>query len=135
MKHIIVGIITTGLLSGCSLFMPSTQRLSITTDQPDAEIFVNSQSITPGMGSVNVKRNKEVVIMVTKPGYERAYHHIGTHISTAGVLDILGILVFLVPVIGLLTPGSRSLDETSVVIPLNPILLRPAQSRALTALP
>lgn len=130
MKKVMVSLIFINLLIGCSLFMPSTERLTVTTDQPDAEIFVNSQPIEPGMGSIKVKRNRDVVIMVSKVGYERSFHKVDTHLSITGILDIIGCLpTFGVTCLGLIAPGARALDETSVVIPLKPIPLRSVQYR------
>ncbi len=128
MKKIIAVFVCVELLSGCSAFMPSTERFTVTTDQPDAEIFVNSQPIEAGAGSIKVKRNKDIVIMVSKEGYERGFHKVDTHLSVTGVIDaVLCPFTLGTACLGLIFPGSRSLDETSVVIPLKPISIRSVQ--------
>lgn len=43
---------------------------------------------------------------------------VGNHFNETGVLDVVGGCLFLVPFIGLATPGAWSLDETDVTISL-----------------
>jgi hypothetical protein len=65
-----------------------------------------------------VKRNRDVSIQCYKEGYAPYQRTIGNHFNTTGVLDAVGTWLFLLPGIGLFTPGAWSLDETDVTISL-----------------
>jgi len=105
------------ILSGCSAFAPKTQTVSATCSEPDAALQVNGQ-MYKGSAQTDVARNKTVSIMCTKPGYFPAQKTIDHSLSGTGVADVIGTALFLVPGIGLLTPGAWSLDETAVNIPM-----------------
>lgn len=101
-------------LAGCSSFRSSTQTMSVTTDQPDAQIYVNGSMVGTGTASAVVKRNENVQLMVKKDGYVTIQRSIGNSMNTTGVLDIVGGVLFLIPLFGLLAAGSHSLDQTNV---------------------
>ncbi len=121
MKKIIAVIVSVGLVSGCSAFRSRKQSISIMTNQPDATIFVNGEQVGRGNVQTSVKRNRNVQIMASKPGYQTAYRNIDCSFNTTGILDIIGTIVFLWPLIGVLSPGSKSLDENNVALNLDPI--------------
>ncbi len=105
-------------LSGCSAFRDSTQNISVSSDQSDAQIFINGQLAGTGTASMAVKRNENVQIMTKKDGYVTSQKTIGKSLNTTGVLDIIGGVLFLIPLFGLLSPGAYSLDQTNVSIML-----------------
>jgi PEGA domain len=109
-------------LYGCSAFKASTEVVSVTADPPDAEVYINGNLAGHGSASQPVKRSENVQIMVRKGGFETEQRSIGTHMSTTGVLDIIGGVLFLVPFIGLATDGSRDLDQTNIAVTLRPTL-------------
>lgn len=127
MNKVISLVLAVSLTVGCSAFRPHQERISVMTNQPDAKIFVNGNQIGQGMVNTKVKRNKDVQIMASKPGYQTAYRQIDSNLNITGILDIVGIFFFIWPFIGLLTPGSKSLDETNVALNLDPITPVPAQ--------
>ena len=106
------------LQSGCSMFVSSTQRISVNTSEPDAQIFVNGSFIGTGNVSTLVTRNQSVSIMAKKDGYYPVTRDIGTQMSTTGTLDMIGGCIILLPFIGLAFPGSKSLnlDNVSLVM-------------------
>ena len=104
------------MTSSCSAFRSSTQTMSITTDQSDAQIYVNGNMVGQGTASTAVKRNENVQIMVRKTGYVTVQRSIGKGLNTTGVLDIIGGVLILLPLFGLLAAGAYSLDETNVSV-------------------
>ena len=101
---------------GCSFFRSSTQILSITSDQPDAEIFVNGSMVGKGAVALPVKRNETVRVRVKKEGYITAQRLIENSLNTTGTLDLCGGCIILLPILGFLSPGAFSLDEENVKI-------------------
>ena len=103
---------------GCSAFQPKTQNVTITTPTPGAQIFVDGENVGTSPTSVALKRNQEHSIIAKGSGMTGTYN-LGTRISTVGVLDIIGTFIFIVPVIGIFTPGFKELDRTNVVVQTN----------------
>jgi hypothetical protein len=91
------------------------------TNVPDADIYINGQRVGTGNVSHPVKRSKNVQVMAKKDGYQTAYYNIDKHVSATGVLDIIGTIFFLVPLIGVFTPGFYSLDQQNIALDLSPI--------------
>jgi len=119
MKRLISIIILISFLglTACSAFRPANQTMNLICSEQDAICTVNGQRHnTPA--SINVKRNRNVSIQCYKDGYVPASRTVNHHLSTTGVLDIVGTLLILVPGIGLLTPGAWDLDETDVTMQL-----------------
>ena len=68
--HTLLVFITLSL-SGCAtIFTGTQQKITVNSDQPDAEVFVNNayKGKTPAILSVN-KKGKNEVITVKKDGY------------------------------------------------------------------
>ena len=100
--------------AGCSCFRSSTQTMSITTDQPDTQIYVNGAMVGTGTATTIVKRNENVQLMAKKDGYVTIQRSIGNSLNTTGILDIVGGVLFLIPLFGLLAAGSHSIEQTNV---------------------
>jgi hypothetical protein len=105
--------------TGCSAFVSPTQTMDIQCNPGNAVLLVNGQRYTPP-AHVTVRRNREVSISAEKDGYFPYTQTIGYHFNTTGALDAVGTALFLVPAIGLFTPGAWSLDETSVTVSMVP---------------
>lgn len=117
LKNLMSFVLILALTSqGCSALAPKTQTLSVTTDQPDAEIYVNGSFAGKGAASVSVKRNENVEVMAKKQGYETVHRSIGTHLNATSILDIIGGVLFIFPIFGLLAGGSKSLDQTNLTV-------------------
>lgn len=82
--------------------------------------MVNGQRYTPPV-QVNLKRNRDVSIQCFKDGCAPYQRTIGNHFNETGALDAVGTCLFLVPAIGLFTPGAWSLDETDITVALYPL--------------
>ena len=107
------------LLCGCSAFKPPTQSVIITASDTSAEIFINAEHKGVGTVTAELRRDKSHAIMA-KVGGRVGAASIGTHVSTTGLLDIVGGLFFLVPLVGILTPGFYDLDQTTFTIAIPP---------------
>jgi len=100
--------------SGCSVFAPSTQSLSITASERDAEIYVNGHFEGTGVVNTRVVKNEDVAIMAKKKGFFPATRTIPTQMSTAGILDVIGGCIFIIPFIGLFYAGAHQLQTSNV---------------------
>ncbi|HUA66330.1 MAG TPA: hypothetical protein VME24_10805 [Alphaproteobacteria bacterium] len=105
--------------TGCSAFRSSVETMNINCAPQDSILMVNGDRYTPP-AHVTVKRNREVSIQCYKDGFVPYQRTIGYHFNATGALDAVGTALFLVPAIGLFTPGAWSLDETQVNIALVP---------------
>jgi len=105
------------LSTGCSAFQPKMQNVLISTPEVGAEIHVNGQKIGTSPVAIPLERNKEHAIIAKHKGKTGTFT-LGNKMSTTGVLDIIGTFFFIVPVIGIFTPGFKELDSTNVVLPL-----------------
>lgn len=121
MKKIFIFFISMIYLNGCSCFVGSRQNVSIMTNVPNSKIFANGEMVGHGTAIFSAKRNQNVQIMAQAEGYYPAYSMIDSNLSTTGILDLVGIFVWLVPFIGLLTPGSKALDRQNVAVELVPV--------------
>lgn len=120
MKKVFVVLLSFSLCAACSAFRPSKESISVMTSQPDAVIYVNGHPIGQGSVTTQVKRNQNVQIVASKPGYYPGSYNIGSNLNTTGVLDIVGTFFFLFPIIGVFFPGAKSLDENNVFVNLIP---------------
>ena len=102
------------IFSGCSIFRSSNQTITVTSDQSDAEIYINGTMAGHGTANMVVKRNQNVQILAKKDGYIPSSRSIGKSLNITGVLDIVGGVLILIPLFGLLAPGAYSLDEENI---------------------
>ena len=56
--------------------------------------------------------------MVKKEGYNSQVYTIGHSLGTCGILDIVGTVMFLVPVVGLFSSGAYTLDQHTINAPM-----------------
>jgi len=106
-------------LSGCSAFVSKTETVSAACSVSDALLQINGQQFKH-VGQVDVKRNRSVSIMCTRPGYFPAHKSIDYSLSGTGTADIVGTFFFLLPVLGLFSAGAYSLDERNVSLVMIP---------------
>lgn len=105
--------------TGCSAFRSSMETINVTCNPADSILIVNGQRYTHP-AQLTVKRSREVSIQCYKDGFIPYQRTIGYHFNATGALDAVGTLLFIVPCIGLFTPGIWSLDETDVTVSLVP---------------
>lgn len=117
MKKIICITIAVSLLtSGCSAFVPKTQTLNASCSEPDATLQINGGQTYQGQAKVETRRDKGVSIMCYKQGYYPAQKSISPSISWTGVADFVGSVIFIIPIVGIFSPGAWNLDETDVTV-------------------
>lgn len=112
-------IVSLGLaltVSGCSAFVPRTQKVKAACSEPDATLQVNGGDIYTGSTELDVQRDKVFAYTCYKPGYYPGQKAVSYSISTTGVLDFVGSMIFLVPIVGIFMPGAWHLDETDTRI-------------------
>src|SRR5690606_34130580 len=130
-RHLLLGLLA-GLmlcLPGCSLFVSDTKDVTIRSNAPDATLFVNGREVGTGTAVVPLKRNKNHVIRAEAPDGRVATARIGRGISTTGVLDIVGGILFLFPFLGALSPGFWDLSQDYLYLDLPPV---PGQEQSQT---
>lgn len=117
MRKITILILISSLaLSGCSAFVTKTQDVKAACSEPDALLQINGGAVYTGKAEVAARRDKVFSYSCLKPGYYPAHKSVSYSISTTGVLDFVGTMIFLIPVVGIFSPGSWSLDETDTTI-------------------
>jgi hypothetical protein len=113
MKKFFNGLVCVVLLlaiSGCSIFGPYTETITVTGAQEDATIIINGMRTSTG--TLDVRSNKPVNIIVKKEGYKPWYAHSSTTLSATGIADVIGCFLFLVPGVGLFFPGAFNHTQT-----------------------
>ena len=108
------------LNTGCSVFRSSHQTVSIQVSEPHAKVWVNGSYEGEAPVQTSVMRNETLGVIVKKEGFETSTRMVQYHLSTTGVLDIIGTCLFIVPCIGLMTAGAHDLDDSSLIIHLSP---------------
>ena len=106
-------------IAGCSVFAPQNQTITISGEPASAAVMVNGNHVTVP-ATMLVKRNQNINIVVSKKGYRTHMMSGGFSLSTFGILDIIGGCIFLVPFVGLLTPGAYTLDQDHFHFVLSP---------------
>lgn len=112
-----MSVILLTISTGCSAFRSSTEMISVSCNPSDSVLTINGQRYT-SPAQVAVKRNRNVSINCYKDGFVPYQKTVGSHFNVTGGLDAVGTALFLLPAIGLFTPGAWSLDETDVAINL-----------------
>lgn len=105
--------------TGCSMFVPHRQKVSVIASEPDAKIYINGDLIGVGRVETKVPRNRDSSVMVKCDGYYTATRELSTTMSTVGVIDIIGGWIWLVPWLGLLFPGSKEIDTPNMTVVLD----------------
>ena len=105
-------------ISGCSFFADSTQSFTVTTSEKDAEIFFNGKPVGTGQVTKDVKRNENIAVLVKKDGYQTASRNVSKKLSSIGIIDVVGAVIWLVPIAGLFAPGAWELDKSVLSINL-----------------
>lgn len=114
MKKIITTLLMVSL-TGCSLIQSSTQPVTVVPSNQNAQIYVDGNMIGKGPQTVQLKRNATHSIMAKCPK-SAGVAGIDKSLSTTGMLDIVGGLIFLIPFVGLLSPGAYDLSPTSLSV-------------------
>jgi hypothetical protein len=121
-KFAVAGVsLLLSLTTGCSLLMPSYQILTVqVTEPPHTGVWVNNKYEGEAPVQVSLLRNHSADVVAKKEGFQTSEKLVGCHINVWGGLDIAGTWLFLLPLVGVISPGSHSLDDTTLVMHLAP---------------
>jgi len=117
--HFTIITISLFAISACSAFQPPRQSVTVGTTVPGATIKANGVSVGTSPITFNAKRNRTLNLVATKQGYGDSVMQIERQMSTTFMLDVIGGWFFLLPWIGLLTPGAYELESTQVEMPMS----------------
>ena len=104
-------------VAGCSTWQPTHQHVKIACSEPDAVLDVSGIKYR-GSVELEARRNKDLLIACSKPGFLTSSKTIRTSLSGTGKADAIGGLLLLAPAVGLVTPGAWNLDESDITIPM-----------------
>ena len=93
-------LVTALLMSGCSLFVAKDQAVTIIPSAPNAELFVNGNSVGKGQQSVRLSR-ADTYVVLAKCGSSAASGRIDREWSGTGIADMVSGVILLVPLLGL----------------------------------
>lgn len=96
--------------------MPKTQTVKASCSESDATLQINGGQTYSGQVQLETRRDKVFSYMCYKQGYYPAQKSISYSINTTGVADFVGSMIFILPIIGIFSPGAWSLDETDTTI-------------------
>jgi hypothetical protein len=113
----------TTFTSGCALVNGTTQKVSINTSEPGAQVYVDGEPKgKTGEGRpivIAMSRKETHVVTATKEGYASNQVMVNKDLSGLGVLDLIGTCLFLVPGISLIMGSAWDLTPSSVFVPLD----------------
>lgn len=101
------------MVSGCSLFGPRTQVISIGSDPEGARVNVNGMPAGETPARMQVSRSEDLLVQVSKAGYETAFRGSHRKLSGLGIADVVGGSVWLVPLLGLLSSAAWEHDPAT----------------------
>ena len=114
-------------LTACSIFGGSSQSLSVNSDPPGANVLINGTLAGTTPLQHQVPRRGDLTVEVQKAGYTSQTRVTGRKLSSVGIVDVIGGVVFLLPLLGLIAPGAWEQDPGIIGITLEPEYPQPAQ--------
>ena len=119
-----------GMFPGCSLFRTSSQTVKVCATDSDADLFADGRPIGKGPTTVKLKRNESHHFMAKVPDGRVGIRQVEPSMSVTAIMDIVGGVVLLFPLLGLLSPGAWDLESSSILIVVPP--KSPAQGNRVT---
>jgi hypothetical protein len=117
-RFLVAGIIAIPLVLqqiGCSFLIgEDTQMVNISSNEPDAKFFINGDPYDENPLQVELTKDKSYTVRAELPDGTSRTKTIGRTISTVGIADIVGGVFFLVPFIGILSPGFWEFRDSDV---------------------
>ena len=83
----------------------------------NAEVYVDGNLRGTGPQTVELSKKRTHSVMA-KCGSSAGAASIGRNFSTTGILDLIGGILLLIPLIGLTAPGAFELSPTTVSVPI-----------------
>jgi hypothetical protein len=105
--------------TACSFFASKTQTLNVISEPSGAQVQINGSMVGVTPLQYELSRYSDASLLITKKGYEPQQRYLSKSISTVGIVDIIGGVLIIIPIIGLLAPGAWELERNniSVVLP------------------
>lgn len=113
-------------LTGCSLFGPRMQTLTVSSDPIGAQVSINGQNVGNTPLRHQVHRSEDVLIEVRAPGYQTAYRKTNRTVSGLGLTDMIGGCILLFPFLGLLSPAAWEQEPDAIGFVLDPAPAQPS---------
>ena len=117
--NFVLSVMLAAAISGCSIFVPHFQTVTVTGEPEDAKVTINGNSVCIP-GSLVLRRDKPIFLSVVKAGYQPYTSSCGYSLSGWGVTDLIFGVILLVPLFGLMSPGAYKLDMDHFDFTLRP---------------
>lgn len=100
----------------CSALRSSTQPVKFICEPKEGVVLVVNGQQRNCPATIEAPRNRELSVEGYKDGYLPYKRIVSYHNSDTFILDVIGTCLFLLPVIGLMMPGSKDLDESDIMV-------------------
>lgn len=131
MKHIAT-LALVATISSCSALKSRTQDVFVECNHPNAVLYREGTPIGVGSTTVALDRHKRHALRAVLPDGRQAMETIVPRWSTSATFDAIGGTLFLVPAVGLLTPGVFNLSSTKVTIYIPHVLATTTSAKRVT---
>ena len=118
MKKVLIVPVILSIATGCSTLKADHYTNVSVVCKPEESIASVNGEHKNSPATFSVVTNKDIDVSCQKPGYIASSKKVRTHITTSGVLDAIGGFLFLVPAIGLISPGAWDLDQKEIEMTL-----------------
>ena len=112
-RGLVTAVLAAGMLlgpAGCSFFVDPRQDVTLEASDPQARLFVDGREVGTGKAVVSLKKNDSYSVRAESADGRIAGGRIRRNISTIGIVDIVGGVIWLVPFLGALAPGFWQLE-------------------------
>ena len=103
--------------AGCSWFAPWREDVVVDSEPQGAQVIIPGQRLTTPC-TITVPCDRGITVVIKKEGYETSVHTIRHTLGKCGTLDVIGAVIWLVPAIGLFSPGASTLEQHTIYAPL-----------------
>lgn len=117
--RVVAALVIIPCSGACSFFGSSYQTISVSSDPPGAEVFMNGSRVGTTPLQTQVSRREELLFEVRKPGYETQFRTAWRTLSTLGILDCIGGSIIILPFLGLLSPAAWEQQPSNLGITLS----------------
>ena len=100
-------------MSGCSFAGPWNQTVVVLSEPDKARVEINGTFVGVTPLNHSVRRNQNLIIKLSKEGYQSVFLDASTVPSILGLFDMLGGITFLCPFFGLLSPAAWKYDPST----------------------
>ncbi len=108
-------------MTGCSLFGPRMQTVTVSSDPTGAKVLINGESVGSSPLRHQVHRSDDLLVEVRAPGFQHGYRTSHRALSTLGLVDLIGGCIILFPFFGLLSSAAWEHEPASFGITLDPL--------------